>query len=199
MTKKNEIIQLFTNRLWEKLAQYSPHEVAVSLLFRDGLRVAYRLLYNDKWDYDLQQYSVKLFYALRNVHTDDWNRSWEYDALLGLACYLTCRHEERYKAYKRAFDRCSNPPPGLLIELARCCICPGDPPIPCDHAISLVMKSIKEFPYSDGVGLLCELYSSKDDIANKEYWSTILKNLKNEKHSPSIEPKFLVDEFFGKK
>lgn len=131
MNKNNDIITLFNNHLWGKLANsYSPIEIAKSLSFKNGLRLAYRLLYNDAWEEQLQEYAVNLLYEIRKVHQESWKESWEYDALLGLACYITLKYDERYEAYKQAFDKTNNPPPGLLIELARCCICPGPPPFP---------------------------------------------------------------------
>ena len=69
----------------------------------------------------------------------------------------------RYEAYKRAFERNKNPPPRLLIELARCCVCPGYPPISYDQAIDLVMEALKNASYADGISLLCNIYSLKGD------------------------------------
>lgn len=196
MNSKNDILNLFESHSLEKLANfYSPSEIVKSLSFKDGLRLAYRLLYNNEWDEDLQEYAIKLLYEIRNIFPKEWNTSWEYDALLGLACYIRYRHEERYKAYKRAFDKTTNPPPRLLIELARCCICPGPPPISYDHAIDLVMKALKEAPYADGISLLCIIYSTKGDKEKEFYWSKVLENTKENFNSPSIEPKFLLDEY----
>jgi hypothetical protein len=199
MIKKNEIIQLFTKNLWTKLVIYSPNEISSTLSFKDGLRIAYRLLYNDDWNEDFQHYAVDLLYALRYAHADDWNISWEYDAFLGLACDITYKHDERYEAYKKAFDKCNSPPPRLLVEFARCCVCPGPPPISYDQAINLVMEAMKNQYYSDGISLLCVIYSLKGDKKQEGFWSNTLKKLPKNANSPSIEPKFLVEEFFGKK
>lgn len=200
MIRKNNIVFLFKNNSWEEVAtSYPVHEVVKSLSFEDGLRLAYRLLYNDQWDETFQEYAVKLLYEIREVYPKKWNNSWEYDALLGSACNITLKHDERYQAYKKAFDNTSNPPPGLLIELARCSICPGSPPISYDDSIDLVKKALKKAPYADGIGLLSHLYSLKDDKKNEEYWVKALKNCNQELVSPSIEPKFLVEEFLEDK
>lgn len=196
MNQNNAITFLFENHQWEKLANsYSPIELAKSLSFKNGLRLAYQLLYNNTWEETLQEYAVKLLNEIRKNYPEDWNETWEYDALLGLAYYITRKYDERYEAYKRAFDKTNNPPPGLLIELARCCICPGTPPISYDEAIDLVKKAIKEAPYTDGIGLLSHIYSLKNDKINEKYWVKILENSNQKFESPSIEPKFLVDEY----
>lgn len=198
--KKNNIIFLIENKNFQELVRsYLPIEIVKSLSFRDGLRLAYRLLYNEKWDDDLQEFAIKLLYEIRNSYAEMWNESWEYDALLGIACDITCkydeRYDERYEAYKRAFEKTKNPPPRLLIELARCCICPGSPPFSYDDAIKLVSRALEDAPYADGIGLLSHLYSLKDDKKNEDYWTKILKNSNQEFVSPPIEPKFLIEEY----
>jgi len=198
MNQEN-ILKLIEHRLWGEITNlYSPRELVKSLSFRDSLILAYRLLYNDKWDELLQDYSVRLLFEIRNVYSNEWNESWEYDALIGLACYITYKHEERYVAYKKAFDKVDRPPPRLLIELARCCICPGPPPISYDQAINLVLIALKDIPYADGISLLCNIYSLKNDQIKKDYWSKYLKNLNDSGkslNSSSIEPKFLVEKY----
>jgi tetratricopeptide (TPR) repeat protein len=198
MTQNDDIIYLFNNKHLRQLANlYPPKEVIASLSFKDGLRLAYRLLYNKGWDEDLQEYAIKLFYEIREIYPNEWNASWEYDALLGLACYIRYKHEERYEAYQRAFDKAENPPPRLLIELARCCICPGPPPIPYDQAINLVMTALKEAPYTDGIGVLRLLNSAKGDREQEAYWAKILESADETFNSPLIEPQFLVEEYFS--
>jgi tetratricopeptide (TPR) repeat protein len=179
----------------ELINSHSIKEIVQVLSFDDALKLAYNLLYNEKWDENLQEYAIKLLYEIRNIHQNRWNASWEHDALLGLACYIRYKHEERYEAYKKAFDKAENPPPRLLIELARCCICPGRPPISYDEAINLIMNALKEAPYTDGISLLCNIYSLKDDKVKEIYWNNILKKIDKNLNSPSIEPKFLVDEY----
>lgn len=187
---------LFKNHLWEKLTfLYTPREIVQTLSFRDSLVAAYFLLNNDTWDETLQEYAVKLFYEIRDYYGEDWNRSWEWDALLGMACEITRKHEERYDAYKRAFDRAKSPPPRLLIELGQCCICPGSPPITYDHAIDLISLAMKNQLYADGVSVLCNIYSIKEDENMKKYWMGILETLSPRATSPSITPSFLVQEY----
>ena len=184
---------------WQVLiTSYAPEKIVQGLSFRDALRVAYRLMYNKKWDDELQDFSIQMFEAIRSIYSEEWNTSWEYDALLGLACTIRYEHEKTYEAYKRAFDKAKDPPPRLLIELARCANCPGPPPISYDQAIELVMRALKKGPFADGFGLLTTLFWLKNDYEKETYWRRILKEADNEFESPSLEPQFLGDEFFCK-
>lgn len=197
---KSEIKKNFETRMLDKLVSlYSTKDIVKALSFKDCLRLAYFLMYNERWDSCLQEYAVLLLYEIQTFFQEEWNSSWEYDALLGLACYLVCKYDERYEAYNSAFKKTNKPPPSLLIELARCCICPGTPPISYDDAIALVKKAIEKTPYTDGIGLLSHIYALKDDKENEEYWTNILKKSKPEFISPSIEPKFLVEEYLQEK
>lgn len=196
MKKDEKILTLLKDRKWEQLAElFTPAEIADNLAFNDALRVAYNLLYNERWDSENQDYAVILFNIIRDIFPEEWNQSWEYDALLGLAYEITYQYDQRYEAYKRAFDKASSPPPRLLIELARCSHCPGRPPIDYDEAIDLIKKALIEATYSDGVGLLSHIYSLKGDKVNEAYWKEVLKNTDHNFNSPSIEPKFLVDDY----
>lgn len=184
---------LFKEQRWEKISEsYSPVQVAGALSFKDSVILSYKLLYNDMWDEQLQEYAVTLLYAIRDRHHEEWGSSWQYDAFLGKACDVTLRYDERYEAYKRAYERANPPPPGLLIELAGCCYSPGSPPLSYDDAITLLEKAINDYPYIDGIRLLKGIYASKKDKKNEAYWAKILEDMKNtETRSPPIEPNFL--------
>ena len=196
MNAKVDIAEYLTASEWRKLAQlYSPRDLARTLSFKDALCAAYRMLCNEDWDENLQEYAINFLYEIRKVYSSEWNSSWQYDAFIGYACLIRYRHEERYMAYKRAFDKAEDPPPRLLIELARCSICPGSPPIPYDQAIDLVMRALEIGHYSDGIELLVNLYSFKWDSQMEEYWRTILKESNLDFESPSIIPQFIEDNY----
>lgn len=193
-----KLSELFKKREWNELVfSYNVRDLIDFFSFEDGLRLAYGLLYNDNWDESLQEYAVELLYQLRDKYPHDWNSSWRNDAFLGMACHITLKYDERYLAYKRAIEKAKSPPPELLIELARCFNSPGDPPLSRDEAISLLKQAIKESLYIEAIGLLCTIYWEKGDFKKENYWKNILKDLeeKNGKHSPSIEPEFLVNEY----
>ena len=82
----NKIYEMFHEGLYDQIITYTPENVAKTLLFLDNIRLAYRLLYNNDWNNDLQEYSLKLFKATRDLYPNEWNANWEYNALLGIAC-----------------------------------------------------------------------------------------------------------------
>jgi hypothetical protein len=196
MNSKIDITEYLTASSWRRLVQlYTPSKLAQLLSFKDALCAAYRMLCNEDWDEDLQEYAISFLYEIRRVYSNEWDSCWQYDALIGYACTIRYRHEERYEAYKRAFDRAVEPPPGLLIEFARCSICPGSPPIPYDQAIGLVMRALQSGPYADAIGLLCNLYSFKWDTQMEEYWRKVLEKSDHSLRSPSIIPQFIEDNY----
>jgi hypothetical protein len=200
MTKKIDLDYFFkTNDLKKLIISYQPEDIAKECSFREGLRIAYRLLFDVKRDESFQDYAIRLFEEIRLVHSTEWNASWEYDALLGLAYHVRCEYEERYEAYRRAFDKALDPPPGLLIAFAHCCICPGHPPITYDYAVELVLRALKNNKYVDGFYLLAHLYSLKEDEQQSEYWRTFAQNADQYFTSPSIDPQFLVDDYLKSK
>ncbi len=187
------INHLFADKQWEEIAHsYNPEEVISKLAFNNALTVAYKLLYNDKWDESLQIYSVNLLTILRTKYPSDWNSSWRNDAFLGLACNIIFDYDGRYQAYLNAYKKANPPPPELLIELARCCICPGKPPISYDEAIALLERSIEEHQYIDAIGLLKTLYGYKNNKEKESYWNEMLKKIGEKgERSPPLEPSFL--------
>jgi hypothetical protein len=192
--KQMLIHELFREKCWQEIANsYAVNQVAKALSFKEGLQLAYKLLYDKVWEDELQEYAVQLLNGIRKAYPNEWNSSWQYDAFLGEACNVTFKFDERYLAYKRAYETCPSPPPRLLIELAGCCDCPGPPPISYDEAIRLAKQAIKDYPYVDGVGLLHLIYSLNDDEKNEEFWKKRWHELREKNaQSPSITPDFLT-------
>lgn len=193
---KNKIIELFQLKHWQLIANtHSVDKVVRALSFKDAMRLACRLLYNRAWDYELQEYAVSLLEAIREFFSEEWNSDWRCDAFLGLACNITFKFDQRYLAYKRAFEKAPSPlPPGLLIEFARCCDCPGDKPISYDEAIALIQEAIKGQQYVDGVGLLQLINALKGDEKSEKYWRAKLMELGDKGiRSPRTEPEFLIE------
>ena len=178
---------------WHELvSHFAPVDIVKSLPFSTAIALAYSLLYNKDWNDDIQEFAVKLLEVIRNYHQEEWNSSWEYDAFLGLACDITLKYDERYQSFKRALEKAKDPPPQLLIALARCCICPGFPPISYEDAIKYLKIALKDYLYVDGVSLLRAIYSLKKDTNNENYWMNILKKIETQNiESPSLDPQFL--------
>ena len=190
------IEKLFDKKEWKALSEQSPIDIAKELGFRKAMIVAWEFLFSNVRDDILQERSVPLLYAIRDVHRSEWESCWKHDVFLATACYLTLKYNERYEALRRAYVNTKNPPPRLLIELASCCDCPGPPPISYDEAISLLQRAIDMYPYIDAVSLLSAIYYLKDDETKKAYWSKELEELEKDGKgitSPSIDPSFLIE------
>ena len=69
-----------------------PRRVVDRLSFRDALRACYRMLQASP---QAQDYAIRLLYALRWGFYELWMKDWHCDALLGYACELTRRDEEK--------------------------------------------------------------------------------------------------------
>lgn len=150
--------------------------------------MARHMLINEEWDESLQAYAADLLEEIRKKYPEKWNANWKYDALLGYAYHIILKYDERYIAYKRAFDKVYPHPPQLLIAMAECCWAPGKPPITEDEAISLVKLAIKNTPYVEGIELLRGLYKSLGNIKEQMYWENILENIKeNGPHLPPLD------------
>lgn len=183
---------LFNNKEWNELSFYPIQSIVRELDFKKAMIVAYQFLYNDDWDEVLQNFAVKLIYKIKDYYSSEWNSNWRNEAFLGLACDITLKYEERYNAYKKAFEKVHPPPPELLIELAGCCYCPGPPPISYEEAIDLLKNSIIYHPYKQAAALLKSIYSSKKDEENENYWSKMIDQITDE-NLPSIEPLFFKE------
>ena len=94
MTNDNYLRQIVQFKRWHELVErVIPEEIVHLISFRDGLRVAYYLLFNKGWDDTLQNYALGVFENLRSAYPIEWNESWQYDALLGLAYDITCEYD----------------------------------------------------------------------------------------------------------
>lgn len=174
--------------LRQKSKDYKPSDLVHQLGFEEALHVACDMLKNEEWDESLQEYATKILMELKTKYPEKWVSNWRYDALLGYAYHITLNYDERYAAYKRAFDKKQPAAPQLLVAMARCCIAPGKPPITEEEAISLVKQAIKTTPYVEGIELLRGLYKSTGNIVEERYWGNILEEIKeNGPHLPALD------------
>lgn len=171
--------------LKQKSNQYNPLDLVNVLDFDGALSMACDMLNNEEWDRILQEYATNLLEEIRNKYPEQWNSSWRYDALLGYAYDIILKYEERFVAYKRAFDKVNPQPPELLFALAGCCWAPGKPPITEEEAVSLVKEAIKTTPYVEGIELLTGLYKSMGNTKEQKYWQNMLEK-ENGLHLPTL-------------
>jgi hypothetical protein len=188
--KSNNLNLLFRKKQWESISEYPQEDIIIELGFEKAIIIAYKLLYNKNWDDRLQEFSVQLLNDLKKHFAYEWNLNWRYDAFLGVACDIALKYDERYEAFNQALKNSQSPTPELLIELAKCCYCPGLPPISYEQSIELLEKSISIHPYKQAAILLKSIYSSKKDYQNEQYWTKMIEQIKDE-NLPSLEPLFL--------
>lgn len=191
-----KIEEIIKEKKWEELiTNFDPRNVAKELLFFKGIKLSHSLLYNEKWDENVQEFAIKLLEAIMTTHPKEWNSSWQYDAFLGLAYDITLKYDERYEAFKRALEKVSPPPPQLMIAMAGCCICPGLPPVSYEQAIKYLNLALKDYLYVDGVSLMRAIYSLKSDIKNENYWTQVFKKIEDHNiESPSLDPEFVKNK-----
>lgn len=160
----NNIHVLIASSNWHKIFNnYNTCDIAKSLSFKDGIILAYRMLYNEQWDEQVQNYAVDLLYAIRETYSDDWNSCWKYDVFLGNACNIALRYDERYQAYKRATEKVQPIPPSLMVLLAKCYISPGIPPISQEEAENLLKEALKKETSIEGISLIKRISERKKD------------------------------------
>ncbi len=176
--------------LKQKSIDYCPLDLINRLGFEKAVTIARYMLVNEEWDGSLQEYAINILEELRQKYPEEWDTNWKYDALLGYAYHIILKYDERYAAYKRAFNKIHPPPPQLLVAMARCSITPGSPPITEEEAISFVQQAIRNTPYIEAIELLRGLYKSTGNIKEQQHWEKILENIKET--GPHLPP---LDQF----
>lgn len=184
----NKISSLILNKNWGELSkQYEPKILAQILSIKEGKLLAHKLLFNEERDDSLREYAVELLEEIRNMHSKEWLEDWKNDVFLGDACYMTLHYNERYQAYKRAYEKAKPIPPSLLISIASCYLSPT-PPISIDEAERFAKLALEREMSIEGVILLRGIYAEKKDKLSFDYWDKVLKEIEHKKmHSSSQE------------
>lgn len=176
------------------MSSYDISTIAKTLPFKEAVVLAYRMLYDKKWEADVQNFATDLLYAIRKNYAKEWNSCWKLDVLLGLACEITWRDEEKYLAYKDASFKISPLPPSLMVLLAECYDSPGTPPINRQDAKNLLLQALSIEKTVEGASFIkyiCELDEEWDQV---EYWNAILKEAEQKDlHIRELYPSFIKD------
>lgn len=173
----DEISRLIAKGDWQAIAnQCDPKSLAKELPFEKGRFLAYKMLFNDLQNDNLRDYATQLLEEIRLAYPKLWGKDWRNDIFLGDACYMTMKYNERYKAYKRAYEKAIAPTPSLLISLASCYLSP-EPPITLEEAENLAKRALEKELSVEGVVLLKGIYAEKKDQHNFDYWNEILEEV----------------------
>ncbi len=174
----NSIGDLIRHKYWQKLAtHFEPQTTARSLPFREGIVTAYKMLFNSEHDDDIRDYAVRLLFAIRDIYNEEWESDLGYDVLLGDACSLTWRYDEKYAAFKRAYDRADPKTPYLLFSLAGCYITPDLPFVTIEQAEAFVKKALEQELSIQAVVLIRGICQTKGDQKGLDYWDEVLEEV----------------------
>lgn len=172
---------------------YDVSTIAKALPFKDSVVLAYCMLYDKKWEADIQNFATDLLYAIRKNHVKEWNSCWKLDVLLGMACEITMRYEEKYLAYKNASQKTFPTPSSLKVLLAECYNSPGDPPISQQEAKKLLAEALNIEKTIEGVSSMLWICEIQENQAEIEYWNKVLKEVEQKNlHISGFCPSFLL-------
>lgn len=195
MSDKIEFIKSSVTKAdWNEIVTRCQESDLVYLLsFKDVMAIAHKMLYNEEWNEEWQAFATNLLKTLRLRKTSEWQSDWRNDAFLGIACDITLRYDERYEAFKNAYERSDNRAPELAWQLARCVFTPGVPPISKREAICILEEKLPEYPFIEGVELLVKLYKDNGDFVKAASWHKQLQKIQSQKiHARLIEPEYLT-------
>jgi len=166
--------------LWHAISyRYSPSRLVDLLGFTSGLQACRRIAQSDL-NGEHHFYTMVMLETLRHVYPEKWSASWQYDAYLGYIYWMICDSDQTYIAYTRALAKSAyTPPPQLLLSIAECFHCPGEPPIRCEEAIFLTKQIMQHQLYLEGIDLLIFLYKSSDNLKEQKYWEQKKEELKD--------------------
>ena len=175
--------------------EFSTEDVCCALNYRECMALAYDLFVKNQDDYTVQDFSVRLFFAISQVYPDEWNKDWKNDVFLGKLCSITWRDDERYAYYKKAYDRLEDPPDSLLLLLASCNSTPDTPPISDKESEDYLLRAVnKKITYEAAV-MMRGLAQDKRDQNKEAYWNAMCDTLeKNNIHTETIIPDVLLEQ-----
>lgn len=153
-------------------------DLVATLDYSECMSLAYDLFFENPENSDFQDFSIKLFFVIRDHFAKKWDTDWKNDAFLGQLCGLTWRYDESYECYKKAYDKLKDPPDFLLLLLSGCNSAPGIPPI-SDGESEMFLKGAlaKKVTYEAAVQMK-GLSRIKKNSEQENYWDEMCKELK---------------------
>lgn len=189
MTKKEDISELFKQKKWKEFIYYTPSKIVRALSYEEAFMTSYYTFSYDFRNESLQNLSIKILFAIREIYPERWNEDWKNEVFLGDLCVFNRQYDERYDAYLRAYNKASPPTSNLLIQLASCRSSPGVPPISEEEAKHLLQEAFKLEKSYEAAQALYWLYKDKENSGESIYWKNIAEEAKqNGWHTSEIIP-----------
>ena len=158
----NEIKMFVARSEWETLIQKcDPKKVAATLSYEDGMNAAHDIFC---WNYrkdKIINYAIDLFFAIRELYVEEWNRDCKNDLYVSFLCELTLRYQEGFDSIKRAYELSLPNPSALVLYSFACTYFLPEPDVDTiskDEAIKLFKESIEKDCMYEAVSRLAEIY-----------------------------------------
>jgi hypothetical protein len=199
MISKEKLNAYKTEENWISLTKESSvEEVCRVFNYRECMALAYDLFFKNLHDSGIQDFSVRLFFAIALAYPIEWNTDWKNDAFLGKLCSITWRYDEMYACYKKAYDRLKDPPDSLLILLADCNFAPGLPPISDKESDEYLERAIRKKITYEGAEMMRGRARMKGDKQEEAYWDIQCNELKRKNiHMDTVIPDVLLEQNRG--
>jgi hypothetical protein len=194
MMSKDRLLFLISDENWTFLVhEFNVDDICHLISYKDSMALAYDLFFKNLYSDEFQDFSVRLFFAIRKAYDAEWNTDWKNDAFLGKLCSITWRYDEMYEFYKKAYDKLTDPPDSLLLLLASCNSAPGVPPINDQESEEYLQKAITKKITYEAALMMKGLARDKEDKEQEGYWDHICLELeKNNVHTEIVIPDVLL-------
>ncbi|MGA8164678.1 MAG: hypothetical protein WB791_06595 [Waddliaceae bacterium] len=181
----DDLEELIKVKNWQRLVRkYSPQYLSKSLPFRESLVLSRKILENEAWDGNLQNFAVKLIEETKRSHPIEWESNWKHEAYLGYAYgILVYEPEKEFDAYQKAAKSANPPPPEVMMELTANWSYPGiyQKKMTKEKAIEILENVAGEIPYIEAVTRLAGLYEETQQEKKAVYWKKVLKESQKKK------------------
>lgn len=179
--------------LWNELLELDPKLVIECVSFQDTLQLAYRFM---RINQGFQEYAVRLLYALRTYRFGEWVDDWHNEGLLGYACDLTGRSDERFGAFDQACTNVPKVPVSIAVALVRSSLASDPHPLSFEEMLDLLQNALKENMYVDALQLLKQVYAHTGQQEKEVEVARSIASLKGQgAHSPSLLPACVTEPF----
>jgi hypothetical protein len=194
-TCKSELLKdVYSENFLEAEKKWPPERIVSILDYKSAMLLAKDLYVNGVFKSLMEEFSVSLFFAIREKFLSDWDKDWKNDVFLGQLCRNTWRDEDGYVCYKRAYDKLDDPPHALLLLLAGCNSMPGTPCLTKEEAFEFLQHAIKKKVTYEAALMMRGFCHDREDKEQEKYWNQMVDKLEKENvHAELLRPDIFVE------